>query len=227
MVLAKDLFDFPTSLPFGDFFDPDLAPWQWVPRIKEALNEYGFDDQEREVPVGLSIEGPVFIDPSVKLPPFGSIKGPTFIAEGCELRPGVFIRGNVIAGASCVLGNSCEFKNCLLLDRVQVPHFSYVGDSVLGNEAHLGAGVICSNLRLDQQPVQVRSPAGEVHDSGLRKLGALIGDKAEVGCNTVLNPGSLLGRRALVMPAMSFRGSLAENTVAYCKQRTETLPRID
>ncbi|MEM1221815.1 MAG: UDP-N-acetylglucosamine diphosphorylase [Verrucomicrobiota bacterium] len=227
MLSAKDLFDFPSSLPFEDVFDPDLAPWEWVPRIKEALNGFKFQDQGREIPPGLSIEGPVFIDPSVKLPPFGAIKGPVFIAEGCELRPGVFIRGNVIAGASCVLGNSCEFKNCLLLDRVQVPHFSYVGDSVLGNGAHLGAGVICSNLRLDQQPVQLRSPEGDMHDSGLRKLGALIGDQAEVGCNTVLNPGSLLGRRALVMPAISFRGSLAANTVAYCKERMETMPRVD
>ena len=143
------------------------------------------------------------------------------------LRPGVFIRGNVIAGAGGVLGNSCEFKNCLLLERVQVPHFSYVGDSVLGNGAHLGAGVICSNLRLDQNEVPVEMPDGSRKKSGLRKLGALVGDGAEIGCNAVLNPGTVLGRRALVMPAMAFRGTLASNSIAYTHAPILKAPRMD
>ena len=122
---------------------------------------------------------------------------------------------------------SCEFKNCLLLDGVQVPHFSYVGDSVLGNKAHLGAGVTCSNLRLDQSEVPVQLPDGSRRGSGLRKLGALVGDAAEVGCNAVLNPGSILGRRALVMPTMAFRGTLKANSIAYIKEKIETAPRMD
>jgi len=227
MLKASDLFDFPQSLPFADFFKLDLAPWEWVPLIRKALETADLGVYSGEVPPGFRIEGDVFIHPTVKLPAFGSIQGPTYIGEGCELRPGVYIRGNVIAGAGCVLGNSCEFKNSLLLDRVQVPHFSYVGDSVLGNGAHLGAGVICSNLRLDQSEVPVQMPDGSRAKSGLRKLGALLGDAAEVGCNAVLNPGSILGRRALVMPTMAFRGSLGANTIAYTKETISTAPRMD
>ncbi len=227
MLNACDLFDFPKSLPFADTFAGDLAPWDWVPLIRKALAGADLGGYSGEVPPGFRIEGDVYIHPSVQLPPFGSIQGPAYIGEGCELRPGVFIRSNVIAGAGCVLGNSCEFKNCLLLDRVQVPHFSYVGDSILGNRAHLGAGVICSNLRLDQLEVPVQLPDGSRAKSGLRKLGALIGDAAEVGCNSVLNPGSILGRRALVMPTLPFRGYLAENTIAFTKEKISTAPRMD
>ena len=227
MFKASDLFDFPKSLPFSDVFSAELAPWEWVPLIAQALHEFEFEPLAREVPAGLHIEGQVFIHPTVKLPPFGSIAGPAYIGEGSELRPGVYIRGNVIAGANCVLGNSCEFKNCLLLDGVQVPHFSYVGDSVLGNQAHLGAGVICSNLRLDQSEVSVQLPDGSRCGSGLRKLGALVGDGAEAGCNAVLNPGVILGRRALVMPTMAFRGSLKAGSMAFVKEKRGTAPRMD
>jgi UDP-N-acetylglucosamine diphosphorylase / glucose-1-phosphate thymidylyltransferase / UDP-N-acetylgalactosamine diphosphorylase / glucosamine-1-phosphate N-acetyltransferase / galactosamine-1-phosphate N-acetyltransferase len=132
----------------------------------------------------------------------------------------------VIVGEGCVLGNACEFKNCLLLDGVQVPHFNYVGDSILGNRAHLGAGVICSNLRLDQKPIVIR--VGEtVYETGLRKLGAILGDAAEVGCNAVLNPGAVLGRRALVAPTMSFAGYLPEGMLAFARPQVKTIPRPD
>jgi bifunctional N-acetylglucosamine-1-phosphate-uridyltransferase/glucosamine-1-phosphate-acetyltransferase GlmU-like protein len=227
MLSASDLFEFPDSLPFGATFGVELAPWDWLPLIGEALAMHDFSGARRDLPCGLQVSGDVYIHPSVKLPPFGSIQGPAYLGEGCELRPGVYIRENVIAGKGCVLGNSCEFKNCLLLDGVQVPHFSYVGDSILGNGAHLGAGVICSNLRLDQAGVSVVLPDGSKHDTGLRKLGALVGDGAEVGCNAVLNPGSILGKRALIMPIVAFRGSLAENSIAYQKAALRTTPRMD
>ncbi|MDG1242138.1 MAG: UDP-N-acetylglucosamine diphosphorylase [Opitutae bacterium] len=227
MLKAHDLFDFPESLPFYRVFTADLAPWQWVPLIAQALDAFQFDSFQGEIPPGLHVEGQVFIHPSVKLPPFGSITGPAYIGEDCVLRPGVYIRGFVIAGANCVLGNSCEFKNCLLLDGVQVPHFSYVGDSVLGNKVHLAAGVTCSNLRLDQSEVSVQLPDGSRCGSGLRKLGALVGDAAEVGCHSVLNPGSILGRRSLVMPSMAFRGYLKANAIASDKVKIETVSRID
>jgi len=227
MLKASDLFDFPDSLPFSATFGSELAPWEWVPLIRRALSTFELSPFTGEIPAGFEVKGNVYIHPTVKLPAFGSIQGPAYIGEGSELRPGVFIRGNVIAGAGCVMGNSCEFKNCLLLDGVQVPHFSYVGDSILGNGSHLGAGVICSNLRLDQSEVPVEQLDGRRVLSGLRKLGALIGDHAEVGCNTVLNPGSILGRRAFVMPAMAFRGTLAQNTIAYTKDRISKAPRMD
>lgn len=227
MLSASDLFEFPDSLPFGSTFRAELAPWDWLPLIGEALAAFDYSEPPVDRPCGLQVSGDVYIHPSVKLPPFGSIQGPAYLGEGCELRPGVYIRGNVIAGKDCVLGNSCEFKNCLLLNGVQVPHFSYVGDSILGNGSHLGAGVICSNLRLDQAAVSVVLPDGGKRDTGLRKLGALVGDGAEVGCNAVLNPGSILGKRALIMPTVAFRGSLAENSIAYQKEALRTAPRMD
>jgi NDP-sugar pyrophosphorylase family protein len=162
----------------------------------------------------------------VKLPVFATIIGPAWIGARAEIRPGAFIRGNVIVGEDCVLGNACEFKNCLLMDNVQVPHFNYVGDSILGNGAHLGAGVICSNLRLDQQPVVINVD-GKSFDTGLKKLGAIIGDQAEVGCNAVLNPGALLGKRALVSPAIAFSGYLPAATIAHVRQTVSLLPRKD
>ena len=160
------------------------------------------------------------------MPPYATIIGPAWIGAGTEIRPGAFIRGNVIVGDGCVLGNACEFKNCLLMDEVQVPHFSYVGDSVLGNRAHFGAGVICSNLRLDQQPIVVRT-TDAVYETGLRKFGAIVGDGAEVGCNAVLNPGAILGPRALVMPAMAFSGVLPANTIAHARPGVKFVPRRD
>lgn len=226
LVKASDLFDFPTSLPFASSFDGDAAPWEWVSRIKAALSGFAFEDLAIPTPPGVTVEGPVYLHPSVKLPPFCSIVGPAWIGEGVEIRPGAFIRGNVIVGAGSVLGNSCEFKNCLLLERVQVPHFSYVGDSVLGNGAHLGAGVILSNLRLDQQSVKIRTSSGRI-DTMMRKLGALVGDEAEVGCNAVLNPGSILGRRSLVGPLVAFQGVLKANQLCLNRMETTLQPRRD
>ncbi|MGK0309248.1 MAG: NDP-sugar pyrophosphorylase family protein [Lentimonas sp.] len=227
MLKAFDLFNFPDSLPFINIFSSELAPWEWVSLIARACESVEPDNFIREIPPGLNIEGAVFIHPSVKLPNFGSITGPAYIGKGTELRPGVLIRGNVITGEDCVLGNACEFKNCLLLDQVQVPHFSYVGDSILGNKVHLGAGVICSNLRLDQSNVPVQMPDGSRCNSGLRKLGALVGDAAEVGCNVVLNPGSILGKRSMVMPTIAFHGYLRAGSIAFVKEKITTIPRTN
>ena len=227
MLKALDLFRFPESLPFDTIFQAELPPWQWVPLVAKACEQIEPNHSAGEIPPGLQVKGTVFIHSSVKLPSYGSIAGPTYIGKDTELRPGVFIRGNVIVGANCVLGNACEFKNSLLLDHVQVPHFSYVGDSVLGNKVHLGAGVICSNLRLDQSNVPVQLPDGSRYDSGLRKLGALIGDAAEIGCNAVLNPGSILGKRSLVMPTVAFRGYLNRDSIACVREKIVTVPRVD
>ena len=143
-----------------------------------------------------------------------------------EIRPGAFIRGKVIIGAGSVIGNSTEIKNSLLMEGVQAPHFNYVGDSILGNKAHLGAGVICANLRLDQLPVTVKTPSAKV-DTGLRKLGAIMGDEAEAGCNAVLQPGAILGKRAAVMPTLAFAGYLEPSTIAFHRPVIGRLPRRD
>lgn len=224
---AADFFALPASLQiFAPFFEASAEPWAWLKNIGAALASLPAPAARGDVPPGVRIEGAVHIAPDVKLPAYCTIIGPAWIGPGVEIRPGAFVRGNVIVGAGCVLGNACEFKNCLLMDGVQAPHFSYVGDSILGNKAHLGAGAICSNLRLDQQPVTVRA-AERVFETGLRKFGAILGDAAEVGCNAVLNPGSVLGKRALVAPGTVFTGVLAAETIARQRAPLVHLPRRD
>lgn len=226
-MIASDFFSLPQSLAaFAAHFPADVAPWEWLKRIGPALAAHKFEAALPVRPAGVHIEGFVFIHPTVKLPAYATIIGPAWIGEGTEIRPGAFIRGNVIVGANCVLGNACEFKNCLLMDGAQVPHFSYVGDSILGNGAHFGAGVICSNLRLDQKLITVNTLEA-LHETGLRKFGAIVGDRAEVGCNAVLNPGTVLGPRALVMPTVAFSGYLPAATIAKSRGGVTLLPRRD
>lgn len=154
------------------------------------------------------------------------IKGPAWIGDGCTIRSGAYLRENVIAGDGVTMGNSSEFKNCLLFDKVEAPHFNYVGDSILGYKAHLGAGVICSNVRLDRQNVRVPHDGGKI-DTGRRKFGAIVGDRTEIGCNSVLSPGSLLGRDSIIFPCTHWRGVLAARQIVKNQQTLETLPRED
>ncbi len=152
------------------------------------------------------------------------LKGPAWIGENCHIRSGCYVRENVIAGDGVVMGNSCEFKNCILFDEAQVPHFNYVGDSILGFKAHLGAGVILSNVKLDHTEIAVAAPDGHI-PTGLTKFGAIIGDKSEIGCNTVINPGSVIGRNCIVYPSAAFRGVLAPNSIFKVRQESQILPR--
>lgn len=226
-MLAAEFFTLPPSLQvFAASFRADVAPWEWLKRIGPALAAHRFEAGLPQVPPGVHIEGFVHLDPTVKLPPYATIIGPVWVGARTEIRPGAYLRGNVIVGEDAVLGNACEFKNCLLMDRVQVPHFSYVGDSILGSGAHFGAGVICSNLRLDQQEVVVKGPAA-TYETGLRKFGAIVGEAAEVGCNAVLQPGTLLGPRALVMPLTPFGGYLPPATMARSRPVLSIIPRRD
>jgi NDP-sugar pyrophosphorylase family protein len=224
---ASDYFILPKSLSlFASFFAADALPWEWLLRIGPALASWKFDGFPTPIPPGVHVEGPVYLHPTVKLPPYAVINGPVWIGPETVIRPGEYIRQNVIVGAKCVLGNACEYKNSLLLDEVQTAHYNYVGDSVLGNRVHLGAGVICSNLRLDQKPIVVCAP-DRAYETGLRKFGAIIGDHAEVGCNAVLNPGTLLGPRSLVMPAIAFGGVLPPASIAKGRPSLATVPRRD
>lgn len=224
---ASHFFALPPSLAsFAAHFPADATPWDWLKAIGLALAALDEPTPLANVPVGVQLEGRVWLHPSVKLPSHATLIGPAWIGAQTEIRPGAFVRGNVIVGERCVLGNSSEFKNCLLLDRVQAPHFNYVGDSILGNRAHLGAGVICSNLRLDQQPVVIRTESAS-YETGLKKFGAVLGDEAEVGCNAVLQPGTLLGKRALVMPLTAFGGYLPAATIARNRQSITTIARRD
>ena len=163
------------------------------------------------------ISNQVFIGEGSIVEPGAYLAGPAWIGKNTVIRHGAYIRENVIVGDGCVLGNSCEFKNCLIFNEAQVPHFSYVGDSILGYKAHLGAGVILSNFRLDKQEISVRLD-GQKYPTGLKKFGAIVGDYAEIGCNAVINPGSLLGRRSVVYPGRVWQGVLAEGKTAGGRQ---------
>ena len=213
---ADKLFDFPASLAvFAPFFRMDAEPWLWLPEIKKALAALDWEKYplRSDIPSGVAITGKVYIHPTAILPPYACIEGPAWIGPKTEIRPSAYLRGNVIVGEGCVLGNSCEFKNSLILDGAQVPHFNYVGDSILGNHSHLGAGAICANLRIDKKNVKVMLEDGRKVDSGLRKIGAIMGDRAEAGCNSVLEPGAILGRRAVVF-SIPFKGYLPDNCTA-------------
>ena len=224
---AAEFFQLPPSLAvFAAYFSAEVPPWEWLKRIGAALAAFPFKAILPPLPPGVHAEGPLWIHPEARLPTYATIIGPVYIGARTEVKPGAFIRGNVIVGEDCVLGNACEYKNCLLMDSVKTPHYNYVGDSILGNKAHLGAGAICSNLRLDNREVLVRIGAA-VYPTGLRKFGAILGEGAEVGCNAVLNPGTLLGPRALVLPAIAFGGYLPAGHIARVCHTVVAEPRRD
>ena len=155
----------------------------------------------------------VYIGEGTVIEPGAYIKGPAWIGPNCQIRHGAYIRENVIVGGWSVIGNSSEIKNSILFNGCQVPHFNYVGDSILGAKAHLAAGVIVSNLKLSGDVIVLRI-GDQVISTGLRKFGALIGDGAEIGCNAVINPGAIIGRKALIYPGVSWRGELRANFIA-------------
>ena len=199
LVKTKELY---ASTPdyLAPLFDECEYPWEMLPKIKQ----YILDLIEKGIPGYTLISENVLVGENVKIYPTATIEGPTIIGSGCEVRPGAFIRGSVITGANCVIGNSSELKNCILLDKVQIPHYNYVGDSVLGNKAHTGAGTICSNLKSDGKPVVIH---GDVdYETGLRKIGGILADGADVGCGSVINPGTVIGKNTSVYPLTALRG---------------------
>ena len=170
------------------------------------------------------ISGAVFVGKGTVVEQGAMIKGPAWIGEGCEIRNGAYIRENVIIGSGCVIGNSCELKNCIIFDEAQIPHFNYVGDSILGYKAHLGAGAILSNVKLDHSEIIISTPQGLL-PTGLKKFGALLGDRVEVGCNSVLNPGSIVGRDSIIYPGTIWRGVVPANSVVKTQHTSEVIER--
>ncbi len=192
---------FSCNVPYlKDLFENAEYPWEMLPKIKEHIKNLITNGMEGFT----EIKDGVFVGENVKISPTATIEAPAIIGGGTEIRPGAYIRGNVITGENCVLGNSSEFKNCVLLDKVQVPHYNYVGDSVLGNHAHMGAGSICSNLKSDGKNIVVKGD--ENYETGLRKIGAILADDADIGCGCVLNPGTVVGKATSVYPLNSLRG---------------------
>ena len=172
------------------------------------------------------ISNTVFIGSGTIVEQGAVIKGPAWIGEKCHIRSGCYVRENVIVGDGVVMGNSCEFKNCILCDEAQVPHFNYVGDSILGFRAHLGAGVILSNVKLDHREICVTTDDGTIA-TGLTKFGAIIGDRTEIGCNAVINPGTVIGRDCIIYPATNVRGVVPRAHILKLRQELQIMKRRD
>lgn len=195
------------SLLLKDVFEKTTYPWEILPLIKEICK-----DLINNIPEGYHLysEG-IIVGDNVKIAKTATIEPPAIIGANTELRPGAFIRGNVIIGESCVIGNSSELKNAILLNHVQVPHYNYVGDSILGNYAHMGAGSICSNLKSDGKNIVIHGD--KEYETGLRKIGAFLGDHADIGCNSVLCPGTIVGNNTSVYPLTRLRGVYPINSI--------------
>lgn len=205
-VKTKELFECVNKY-LAPLMESSEYPWEILPLIKEyvsGLIEKGID--------GYNLIAPgVLVGENVKIYPTATIEAPSIIGSGSVVRPGAFIRGCVITGEKCVLGNSSEFKNCILLDYVEVPHYNYVGDSILGNHSHTGAGTVCSNLKTDGKPVVIHADTD--YATGIRKVGAILADGADVGCGCVLNPGTVIGKDTSVYPMTSVRGVIGEGLI--------------
>lgn len=191
-------------------FEGKTYPWEVLPEIKDFILKLGptLDTSKFDHP-----SEDVWIAKSANVAESASIAGPLIIDEEAEIRPCAYIRGNAIIGRGATLGNSCEIKNSIMFNESQTPHFNYVGDSIIGYKSHIGAGGITSNLKSDKSNVVVKSANGENIETGLRKFGAILGDNVEVGCNSVLNPGTVLGRNSMVYPTSGVRGFIPENSI--------------
>ena len=207
-ITVKELFDLENRL-IAPLFDKALFAFEVLPQIGNFIKKIGpmldssiYENQGENI----------WIAKSAKVAASASITGPCIIGENTEIRHCAFIRGNAFIGNNCVVGNSTELKNVVLIERVQVPHYNYVGDSVLGTGSHLGAGAITSNVKSDKSLVKLKS-GDEVIETGLKKFGAMVGDNVEVGCGSVLNPGTVIGKNSNVYPLSSVRGYIPPNSI--------------
>lgn len=196
-----------------DIFNGVTYPWEVLPKISGFILELGATLSEEEYEKrGENI----WIAKSAKVAPTASITGPVIIGKEAEVRHCAFIRGNAIVGEGAVVGNSTELKNVILFNKVQVPHYNYVGDSILGFKSHMGAGSITSNVKSDKKLVVVKTPKGNI-ETGIKKFGAMLGDEVEVGCGSILNPGSVIGSHTNIYPLSSVRGYVPAGSI-YKKQ---------
>lgn len=211
--LISELYDLSQTIAADVFADTEY-PWQVLPKISEFIVKLGETLPENKY----AKQGEnVWIARSAKVAATASITGPCIIDEDAEIRHCAFIRGNAIVGKGAVVGNSTELKNVILFNKVQVPHYNYVGDSILGYKAHMGAGSITSNVKSDKTLVVIKG-AEEQIATGLKKVGAMLGDEVEVGCNSVLNPGTVIGRRGQVYPTSCVRGVIPADHIFKDKE---------
>ncbi len=195
-------------------------PWELLPKISAYILELGATLPADEYECR---EGNIWIHKTATVFPSAYIHGPAIICEGAEIRHCAFIRGNAIVGAGAVVGNSTELKNVILFDKVQVPHYNYVGDSILGFKSHMGAGSITSNVKSDKTLATVTLPDGSRIETGLKKFGAMLGDNVEVGCGSVLNPGTVVGRNTNIYPLSMVRGFVPAGSIY--KKRGEVVEK--
>lgn len=204
----KNMYDLDQTIA-GEYLKKFEYPWEALAGIKDYIRELGPTlDPEIFEKNGEDI----WVAKSVTVAPTATLNGPLIIDEGTEVRPGAFVRGSAIIGKNCVVGNSTEIKNDIIFNNVQVPHYNYVGDSILGYKSHMGAGSITSNVKSDKTLVVVKDGDEEIA-TGLKKFGAMLGDYVEVGCNSVLNPGTVIGRNTNVYPVSCVRGVIPANSI--------------
>ena len=219
---VAELFDL-AQTEHAALFDGCTYAWEALKKIEPYLAKVTKQNPPPRFP-GATIGDRVIIGEGTIVEPGAMIKGPAIIGKNCQIRHNAYIREHVIVGDDCVVGNSSELKNVLLFNGCQVPHFNYLGDTILGYKAHVGAGVIASNLKSLPGNVTVEKD-GVPFDTGLRKFGALVGDHAEIGCNSVLNPGSIIGRGAVIYPGVNWRGILPANNIAKNRQPVDVVAR--
>lgn len=207
MFTIKDMYDLDHTLA-KDYLSQFTYPWEALAGIKNLILEIGatLSDDYTEV------SEHVWVHKTATVFPTAYLGAPCIIGPNTEVRHGAFVRGSALVGADCVVGNSVELKNVILFDHVQTPHYNYVGDSILGYFSHMGAGSITSNVKSDKLPVVVHNGSEKI-DTGLKKFGAMLGDYVEVGCNSVLNPGTVIGRHSNVYPTSCVRGVLPANSI--------------
>lgn len=207
-----ELFDLSQTIAF-EIFEQCSYPWEVLPKIGGYILEIGQNLSLEEYD---HVEENIWIAKTAKVAKTASIQGPAIIGKEAEIRHCAYIRGNAIVGEGAVVGNSTELKNVILFNKVQVPHYNYVGDSVLGYKSHMGAGAITSNVKADKSLIGI-TVNGEVIETKLKKMGAILGDFVEVGCNTVLNPGTVIGKETQIYPLSMVRGYIHEKSI-YKKQ---------
>ena len=211
-VTVKELYTLEETIA-KDIFEVVEYPWEVLPKISSFILKLGDSLSSEEYD---KVGDNVWIARSAKVAPTAFINGPAIIGKDAEVRHCAFIRGNAIVGEGAVVGNSTELKNVILFNKVQVPHYNYVGDSVLGYKSHMGAGSITSNVKSDKKLVVVKSPEGNI-ETGMKKFGAMLGDEVEVGCGSVLNPGTVVGKNTNIYPLSSVRGVVPAGSI-YKKQ---------
>ena len=204
---STDFFDV-TAFAHSKLFLKDQFAWEGLKALKTYFSSLTLGKIECTIPEGVTLVNPhlISIGKGTVIQPNTYIEGPCFIGKGCEVRFGAYLRSFVLTGDQCVLGHSSEVKHSILFNKAKVPHFNYVGDSILGNAVNLGAGVVCANFRLDHKEVIIRAKEHMIK-SGLKKMGAIIGDGSQIGCNSVINPGILLKKKSLFSPCSSINKS--------------------